>query len=158
MSNKLKPYMAYSRSSGAEEGAALVIAHHIREAKKMVWPVLRNWCAGIEFTDLAVRLLRDSHFLALADQAKLAAGEPHVIDSPVVCDHCEFWGFEVDADGRCAYCEEYAGDLLVGLHRDYEARQTAAVRAHIGDPCRKCGVNHNDVAVGDCPGGSPCSR
>ena len=54
----------------------------------------------------------------VADQAKLAGGEAHVIDSPVVCDHCEFWGFEVDADGRCEYCEEYAGDLLVGLHRD----------------------------------------
>ena len=26
----------------------------------------------------------------------------------------EFWGFAVDADGRCAHCGEYAGDLLVG--------------------------------------------
>ena len=33
-----------------------------------------------------------------------------------------------------------------------EARQTAVTRAHVGDPCRKCGVGHDDVAVGDCPG------
>ena len=37
-------------------------------------------------------------------------------------------------------------------------RKTAVARAHVGDPCRKCGVNHDDVAVGDCPRGSLCSR
>lgn len=120
----LKAYMAYSRGLGPEEGAMLVIAHNTREAKRMAWPVLGDWGSD-EYTDLAVRLLRDDHVLALADQQKLAAGEPHVVDSPTVCDACEFWGYAVDADGYCAYCDEYAGDLLVGLHRDYEARQTA---------------------------------
>ncbi len=144
--------MAYSRGAGPAEGAILVLAPNFRDAKKIAWPVMRDWGTEL-YTDLAVRLLRDgSHVLALADQANLAAGEPHVVDSPQVCDACGFWGFELYADGRCSCCNEYAGDMLVGLHRDYEARQTAVARAHIGDPCRKCGVGHDDVAVGDCPG------
>lgn len=119
----LKAYMAFDGPSGPAEGATLVIAHNTREAKKIGWPEVCLW--GAEYTDVRVRLLRDDHVLALADQAKLAAGEPHVVDSPMVCDVCEFWGYAVDADGYCAYCDGYAGDLLVGLHRDYEARQTA---------------------------------
>lgn len=125
MNNKLKPYMGYSRHEGSEEGAMLVLAHNGREAKRLAWSILSDWWAGIEYTDMAVRLLRDDHVLALADQKKLAAGEPHVIDAPVVCDSCELWGDGLEADGRtCTRCGQDAGDRLVGLYRDY-ARQTA---------------------------------
>ncbi len=119
--SELKPYMAYSRGAGPAEGAMLVLAPNSREAKKMAWPVLLDWGTE-EYTDLTVRLLHEgSHVLALADQAKLAAGEPHVVDSPQVCDAL--------ADGRCSCCNEYAGDMLVGLYRDYEARQAVTQEA-----------------------------
>ena len=130
MDSKLKPYMAYSRWAGSAKGAMLVIAHNTRDAKKIAWPALRDWGLD-EYTDMAVRLLRDdsrrfidSHIMfALADQAKLVAGEPHVVVCPQVCDTCKFWGYGVDADGYCEGCGGYAGDLLVKLRRDYEARQ-----------------------------------
>ncbi len=126
--NTLKLYMAFDGACGPAEGAVLVVAHHIREAKKMVYPELLLW--GAEYADIRVRLLRDSqHMMALADQKKLDASEPHVIDSPTVCDYCEYWGYGLEADGRtCPHCEQYAGDLLVKLYRDYEARQTAVIQ------------------------------
>lgn len=34
MSNKLKPYMGYSREGGASEGAVLIFAHSVKEAKR----------------------------------------------------------------------------------------------------------------------------
>ena len=110
----LKPYMAYSRSSGAIEGAFLVLAPNIRDAKKLAWSV----CSDLvdEFTDLAVRLIRNStNVLPLADQDKLKANQPHVVDNPVSCFTCGVWGEGLNDDNTCPYCGEYPGQLLIAV-------------------------------------------
>jgi hypothetical protein len=112
----LKPYIAYPEHYGPHHAAALVLATSVREAKRLAWR--RSWlpdeCDG--WTDLAVRLFRPAdRALPLADQDKLAAGIPHVVESPAYCQSCEQWGCGVTEDGRCCHCNEYPGDELVGL-------------------------------------------
>lgn len=107
---RMKPYMAYSRHEGAIEGAILVIAATVKAAKKLAW----GRCFNVDdWTDLTVRLIRDESVLALADQDKLTAGIPHVIDDPLYCQACEIWGEGITLENRCCYCDEYPGDALV---------------------------------------------
>lgn len=49
----MKYYMAYSRYNGPQEGAVLVYAETVRQARALAWPVIYDWC-GDEFIDLAV--------------------------------------------------------------------------------------------------------
>jgi hypothetical protein len=108
--------MAYSNGSGPSEGAMLVLARNLKEAKKLAWPVFNDWSYDAEYTDLYVRRLRNNHVLALADKEKLLANAEHVVECPIICDSCEFWGNGVDENGNCLSCGEYAGDLLVKLY------------------------------------------
>lgn len=102
----LKPYMAYSRSAGAIEGAVLIFAHTLREAKKYAWnnSLLREFCD--DWIDLGAYLIRDKPWLYDdANQEKLSAGIPHVVDDPRGCEVCETWGGSpIGRDGVCEEC------------------------------------------------------
>lgn len=107
---RLKPYCVYDRLVGASEGAALALAPTAREAKRMAWPVLREWWDGFEFTDIGCyRLPAEPRILALADKALLSASVPHVVESPLSCAACAQWGAGVDREGRCLQCGGDAG-------------------------------------------------
>jgi hypothetical protein len=112
----MKPYMAFSRAAGPQEGAFLVVADNIREAKKLAW----RQCPMdfMEYTDLGIKLMGDANGMALADLAKVAAGIPHVVPDPVGCEACQMWGAGLTADNLCADCGEHPGAKLLYLcHR-----------------------------------------
>lgn len=101
----MKPYMGFSRSYGAREGAVLIFAKTAKEARREGW---RNGATLIadEYIDFGVRLLRNSDYLLLeADPLKLANGTPHVIDDPHSCKSCFMWGGSpIGEDGLCEDC------------------------------------------------------
>jgi hypothetical protein len=96
----LKPYMAYSRAGGSHEGAFLVFAHNIKEAKRVGWPALHELICE-DYIDMAIRLLKGDHLYLDANKEKLAADIAHVIDSPTSCKRCETWGEPLDSEGVC---------------------------------------------------------
>jgi hypothetical protein len=105
----LKHYMAYSRGGGPEEGAVLVLAHTVQEAKRIAWSsptFLQDACDG-DYLDLAVTLLKNRPWLDKdANQVKLHADIPHVIECPSSCKGCELWGYELNERGYCEDCAE----------------------------------------------------
>lgn len=110
----MKAYMVFSRGCGPEDGAALIFAHTAKEAKRMAW---KASCMDFEsFTDLGIRLMRDTRFIIpLADQNKLKADIPHIVDSPDGCLVCGHWGAGLTIDGLCGNCNEYPGPNLTAL-------------------------------------------
>jgi hypothetical protein len=106
----LKPYMAYSRYYGRQAGAVLVVANTAKEARRLAF----GHCLNVEdWLDQTVRLIRDNDVLLLADQTKLKANRPHVVDNPAHCQACGLWGEGLTADGRCGYCNEWPGDEVM---------------------------------------------
>jgi hypothetical protein len=103
----LHPYMAYSQSMGAEEGAELIFAHTLQEAKGVAWNSTAREIVDSEYIDLAVKRLRDhaEYLLTLADPAKREKGIPHAIDNPPSCSECWTWGRPL-TDSICALCAE----------------------------------------------------
>jgi hypothetical protein len=105
--NGLKPYMA----SGGEpqDGAILVFAHNIKEAKKVAWSsnsFLSDVCDS-EYINLRVVYLKESpHLFTEGDKEKLLDGTPHIIETPATCKDCNLWGYELDEDGYCEFCAE----------------------------------------------------
>lgn len=96
----LNLYMGYARDA-KEEGACLVFAFNAEQARRLAWPVLNGWFDDIRWIDVVARRLRSHDYLR--DLAR--SGEPHVIESPPVCPHCELWGGgPVDENGRCDHC------------------------------------------------------
>ena len=98
-------YMGFSRCNGSYEGAALIFAHSVREAKKVGWRECGNLFTD-EFTDFSVRLLKDSEWLYQeANQEKLRNDIAHTIDNPHSCKRCECWGqSEILDNGLCEDC------------------------------------------------------
>jgi hypothetical protein len=85
--------MGYSRIAGPEEGAILIFAHTAMEARRLVFPILMHCDICDDWLDAGIRRLKDEPWLYQdADQAKLAAWEPHVIEFPSACRVCETWG------------------------------------------------------------------
>src|SRR3990167_6135056 len=95
-SDRLKTYMGFSRSSGPSEGACLIYAHNVAEAKKLAYPILDGFCGPGEkypWTDVAVRLV-DSKIVyqQIKDNVyKYTWCLPHVVESPVSCTRCGCW-------------------------------------------------------------------
>jgi len=120
----LKPYMAFSRDAGAHEGAFLVFAHSVQEAKRVAWPQVK-YCLTYDYVDLAVRLLRDEDYLyGEANPEKLAASVPHVITTPPCCAVCEMWGEKL-TEGICEDCaEEVAEAKAAEESRQWDHRPT----------------------------------
>lgn len=104
----LKPYMGYSRDGGAHEGAFLIFAHNLKEAKRIGWQALSQIICD-DYTDMAVRLLKEEHLYLDANKEKLEADITHVIESPTCCKSCELWGYPLDAEGLCEECAEQKG-------------------------------------------------
>jgi hypothetical protein len=103
---KLKPYMV---SGGfPEEGACLVFAHKVQEAKSVGWPIVSCWGCD-SYIEVRATFLKDSSWLYdEANQDKLKAGVSHAIESPIACKGCEKWGYELNEKGYCECCEEEA--------------------------------------------------
>lgn len=114
----MKPYIAYSRAAGPEEGAILVIAHTSREVKKLAWN--SGDCWNIDgWTDLAIKLIRNHNSMPLADQEKIKCDTAHVINQPAGCENCHLWGAGLDRDDMCVVgvvnrlarnCSMYSGE------------------------------------------------
>lgn len=101
---KLNMYIGYENNS-REEGAVLVFAHTAKEARKLAYPFIESWFDNIEWIDMRAQRLRGKeHLYAEADQEKLKAGIPHVIESPRSCRSCCLWGSVIGEDGLCEYC------------------------------------------------------
>lgn len=118
MKNKLKMYMAFSRAGGSEEGAVLVFAHNVPEAKKLAWPILYSWDYDLEWTDLAIRWLKEkdySYLLEETDEEKFALNMGHAIESPKSCNRCLCWGGIIERD-CCSLCKE-AQDVCDDIDR-----------------------------------------
>ena len=97
----MKAYIGASRCMGSEEGAILIFANNIKEAKKLAWNnSLMSDMIDNEYTDLEVRWLKTSPWLFKEMKSK----EPHVIESPTMCKECQQWGYELDENGICEGC------------------------------------------------------
>ncbi len=105
----LKPYMGYSRDGGSQEGAILIFAHNIREAKRLGYPAM---CGIIvdDYTDMVVKWLKNSNFLfeqaAKWSKDKISIGVAHAVDNPLSCKGCERWGYELNDEGYCDTCAD----------------------------------------------------
>ena len=114
MKHNLKPYMGYSHAGGSREGAVLIFAHNIKEAKKIGWPILHGMFLD-EFTDMAVRFIKNGGYLfdqmPKWSQLKLYNGTPHVVDAPPSCKNCNLWGMgEFNEGGYCPDCADEIED------------------------------------------------
>lgn len=111
----MKAYMGFHGYFGPEEGALLIFAHSVKEAKKIGRPIIMDWFDA-EFIDARVRWLRDCPHLfdSDADQEKLLADIAHVVESPKTCKRCEQWGNPIGEDGICEECKkrEEVGDIF----------------------------------------------
>ena len=105
--------MGYSRAGGACEGAVLIFAHNIKEAKKIGFYAMSGMITD-EYIDTAVNLIREEFIYEQAPEwskKKLADGIPHVVDNPLSCKGCNLWGYELNEDGYCEDCQaERDGD------------------------------------------------
>ncbi len=101
----MKTYMA---SDGCpENGAVLVFAHDVKEAKKVGWPAVTSWRPDAEYIDLRVVLLKDKPFLFdNANPELLKAGKAHANDNPKACSNCEMWGNKLNEHGICDSCTD----------------------------------------------------
>ncbi|WP_417518839.1 hypothetical protein [Marinobacter sp.] len=99
---------AYSFHNGEPiDGAVLVFAPSFKVAKKLAYPVVRDW-SGCEYTEVRGYRIRHDEWLKAnaADKLKLAARTPHVIESPPACKGCDLWHDELDSSGHCETCAE----------------------------------------------------
>ena len=103
----LNTYMAYSRGAGPEEGAFLIFAHSVQEARTVGWKSFGSDLTD-EYIDFTATRIRKSPWLFdEANAIKFANDEPHVIDSPKGCLNCGFWGQSpIGVDGLCEGCRE----------------------------------------------------
>jgi hypothetical protein len=109
----LKPYMAYSRLYGFQEGAILVIAHTAKEARKLAW----GHCFNVdEWIDQTATLI-DQNVLILADQEMVNVGQSHIIEYPEYCTDCQLWGCGLTEDNLCANCNQFPGDKLIERYK-----------------------------------------
>jgi hypothetical protein len=103
----LKAYMAYDAELGSRDGAVLVFAHNIREAKRLGHPFVAEWTSG-SWIDTRVNIIKNAQFLfnTEANKDKLLSDTPHVVDSPNACESCQLWGNELNANGLCEDCQD----------------------------------------------------
>jgi len=119
----LKAYIGYSREGGSVEGAVLVFAHTVKEAKKIGWGTLAELFTD-EYTDMAMDLIREKiDYLSEKNNQKWSIEKikqdiPHVVNDPVCCKSCETWGYNLDEEGYCEDCAEEAKE-------DYKASMMA---------------------------------
>lgn len=103
----MNTYMVFSGSLGSEQGAFLVFAHTSREARKVGWPYA-SFTLTDEYIDLAARRLWNKPWLYNeASEEKLLQGRAHVIEDPISCSECSYWGVSPIGDDKlCEACRE----------------------------------------------------
>lgn len=96
-------YMGYEKDS-ISECAVLIFAHTAREAKRLCWPVIRDYCNLLsgDYPDLRVTRLRDHEWL----RSEARHDYPHVIDNPQGCESCCQWGSSEIVEGLCQDCRD----------------------------------------------------
>ena len=108
MESKLKPYMGFILDE-PHEGAILIFAHNIREAKRIGWsePSFIQDMTDT-YLDFRVRFMKDSqHLFKDGNQEQLKDNIPHINESPTICKGCELWGEEHNKEGFCQSCWEF---------------------------------------------------
>jgi hypothetical protein len=100
----MKKYMAYNNEAGSCEGAILVFANSVQEAKKLAYEynngIYYPYCDS--FIELAVRLIKGHDYLYKLSKNNF----PHVILEIPICNHCGFWGTGELIKGLCPNCIE----------------------------------------------------
>lgn len=126
----MRYYMAFSRSSGPIEGAALVYASSAREAKQVAWSVVSGWHDG--YLDLDVRWIKNPiNVILLVDDDKIEGKIPHCIESPVACESCNTWGVGIINGAYCSDCYGYVGDELAALYGFEPPSEMEREAAHV---------------------------
>ena len=92
------------------EGCVLVFAHSHKQARVLGWKAIQPWNDEARWTDVRAYWLREPKHSYLRASARSA--EPHAIDDPPSCSHCELWGTGEILDGECAECREAAAGAL----------------------------------------------
>ncbi|PKN92998.1 MAG: hypothetical protein CVU44_11240 [Chloroflexi bacterium HGW-Chloroflexi-6] len=105
---KLKTYMVYSRFLTPSEGALLVFAHNVQEARTVGWRATSGADLTDDYLDFAASLLKGCDWLfAETSQEKLDQDFPHLVWDIKSCDECEKWGHSpIGDDGLCDECRE----------------------------------------------------
>jgi hypothetical protein len=110
MKKNLKAYMAGSRNLGFSDGAILVFAYSVKEAKKLAWKPendARMICDD-DYTDLQVKLQKEAFIREQVPEWSLEnqkQGISHVVNHPNSCVKCGIWGIRLDFTGYCEDCE-----------------------------------------------------
>lgn len=107
---KLKPYMVFSRFNGPEEGAFLVFAHTVQEARVTAWRSGDGNDLTDDYLDFGASLIRKAGFLWNEANPILAAkNQAHVVRNVRSCDKCGMWGHSpILANGVCQDCQDNA--------------------------------------------------
>lgn len=96
----LHPYMAWAGDDPAD-GAALAFAHTAREARRIAYPLIADWC-DVGYINVRAKRLRE-HEAYLMSFCRSA--EAYATDEPPTCNVCERWGSPLHADGNgCDAC------------------------------------------------------
>lgn len=99
----LKAYMGYHRASDPSDGALLVFAHSVAEARQVAQG---DMCFdfGCEWIDMRFDRLKGDYIFKEANQELLKQDVAHVVDNPTSCKSCQLWGMEMNKDGLCENC------------------------------------------------------
>jgi hypothetical protein len=99
--------MVYSRFMGPGEGAGLVFAHTVQEARVVGW---KNFCSLFtdDYLDFAAFRLKETWHIEYADKTKLEIDKAHAIYDHPYCHECGLWGDggRIGDDGLCNNCRE----------------------------------------------------
>ena len=95
----MKMFMGYDKNIGSSEGACLIFANSIREAKRLAFPVIQFWFDS-EWIDIRVRTLADHEYLRSEQKSEF----PHVVESPISCSECGLWITGEIKNGVCPDC------------------------------------------------------
>lgn len=97
----MKIYMAYDSYNGPEEGAFLVFANNVPEAKVVSYPILSD-IFSCDYIDIRVKQIHDANWL----YDEMTCDEPHCI-VPNYCHECNQWGhLPIGDDDLCEKCRE----------------------------------------------------
>jgi hypothetical protein len=112
----MKAYMAHSHVAQPCEGAILIFANSLKEAKKLAWGshTFLNEICDEDYTDMRVKWLKgkDYIFEQIPDWSKelLKENKSHIVESPNSCETCHHWGLKLNKSGLCEECANGTND------------------------------------------------
>jgi hypothetical protein len=112
MSKKLKPYVAIPHKD-SDWGILVISKLGMNKTKNLAY---QNMFECDSYIDIRITRLPE-HTLKLTNPKWLEKGISHVIDNPVSCVNCDFWGYGV-VDGLCGGCGEHPGKELIKLYEN----------------------------------------